>query len=133
MTQDFEAFTIPSTVDQQTAYAVQEGLIQRSSLQSDWAILNGTKPERFRALSQMNQMPAAEAAQSCALLTRYQAVYRPGLLKLRAEGYRGSCPSPTAAQFQQIAQHLGYLSSAEVELMLKHMAQQLREIWQLRK
>lgn len=126
MTQDFEV-TIPSTVEQQPAYAVQKGLIQRSSLQSDWALLNGTKPERLRALSP-TKITAAEADQSCALLICYQAVYRPGLLKLRAEGHRGSCPSPTAAQFQQIAQHLGNLSAIEVELALKRMAQRLRGV-----
>lgn len=135
---DFEV-SIPSTVDSELAYAdVQPSTLANNwenSWESDWAILNRTTPERFCRLQPLMQplvqpallvFSAAEMAQSCALLQSYHAVYRPSLLKRRAEGYLGRCPAPTEAQFQQIADLTG-LTPAQVQRALQSMTQRLRQ------
>jgi hypothetical protein len=126
--QESEVFTTPTTVEQSPSYATLQAGYRPSYRPSDWAILNGTTPEQLsRRLTQLN---SAEIAQSCALLNRYQALYRPELLKHRAAGHRGQCPAPTAQMLQQIALASGSEqdTSASVELALKIMAQRLREI-----
>lgn len=74
---------------------------------SDWAILNSTSPGQLRhILATVHACTETEIQQACYLLESYHAVYRENLMQLRAQAYRGQCPSPTLLQLQQIAQHL---------------------------
>jgi hypothetical protein len=105
----------------------------RSELVSDWAILNGTKSSQLRRiLATVYSCTNLEIEQACHLLESYHAVYRQNLMRLRAQGCRGTCPLPTTAQLQQIAQHLPtktYQSESPQQLMLElqSLAQKLRQ------
>ncbi len=140
MIQDFQVFTIPSTVERSGSYADAEEAdsknlsiqhpYQHPYHQSDWAILNGTSLQQLRRrLTQDNAPTADEIAQCCALLSSYHAVCRFALLQRRAQGHLGVCLAPSEPQLQQIAQKLNSDNSpAQLRLVLLTIAQRLRPI-----
>jgi hypothetical protein len=100
----------------------------RANLSSDWEILNNAKVRYLNHVAAVSSVwTDDEIQQACALLESYHAVYRPDLMQLRAGGYRGQCPLPTAAQLQRIAQQLQNIHSPEQILCrLQAIAQCLR-------
>lgn len=112
-------------------------------LASPWALLNDTKVTQLRRiLREFYHRSDAEIDRACELLQAYHDVYRQNRLEEKVKGKgRGKCPSPTAAQLQQIAQLLeegaegailpeGVADTIEIDRLLnrlKRLANNLRQ------
>lgn len=100
---------------------------------SDWALLNSATPSHLRrTLSSRYALTDAEIQQACQLLESYHAVYSEQLRGMRAQGYRGKCPIPSAQQLQEIAQQLQKTTGQrcfplQVMSQLSSLAQKLRQ------
>lgn len=79
----------------------------KENLISDWAILNHARSQQLsRIFIEAFAWTDLEIQPARHLLEGYHAVCRLNWMQMRAQGYRGKCPPPTAAQLGQISQYL---------------------------
>lgn len=95
---------------------------------SDWALLNGTTPDRLRRLCDRTfQLPKTTTDRMVQLLTAYHAIYRRDRLQQRANS-RSKCQPPTPEQLDQMVNYLAASdSTSRVLKELQSIAQLIRQ------